>query len=88
MGIAPKTQRTFNNRVADVLGAQKLDTTRDGKDAQLWKGISWRRSMPEITAVPPAQTVLTGETGGNHNIFSVAEQEWDEIKATFGEALA
>ncbi len=87
-GVTPKTQRTFNNRIEHILGAQKLDTTREGKDAQLWKGIAWKKNMLEIPAVPPAQSQSTGETGGNRNVFSLAESEWDEIKAAFGEVKA
>jgi putative DNA primase/helicase len=86
-GITPETQRTFNNRVENVLGAKKLDTTRDKEDVQLWRGIVWRKNMlekPPVPPVPPGQGQLTDGTGANSNIFSLAEQEWDEIKAAFG----
>jgi|GEM_PF-3605865 len=85
-GITSETQRTFNNRVENVMGAKKLDTTRDKKDIQLWRGIVWRKNMSEKLPVPPAQPSLTDGTGANLNIFSQAEQEWDEIKAAFGDS--
>jgi phage/plasmid-associated DNA primase len=83
-GITPETQRTFNNRVENIMGAKKSDTTRGEKDAQLWRGIVWGKSILEKPPVPPAQAVLTGITGANPNIFSLAEQEWEEVKAAFG----
>jgi phage/plasmid-associated DNA primase len=92
-GITPDTQRTFNNRVEWIMGAKKLDTTREGKDVQLWKGLAYRKSIlekPPVPAVAPVDQASlaggTGETGAKSDILLSADQEWDEIRAAFGPA--
>jgi hypothetical protein len=91
-GITPDTQRTFNNRVEWIMGAKKLDTTREGKDVQLWKGLTYRRILGKPPVVPVStvdQSILsgaTGETGATSNLLLEAEEEWEEIKAAFGDS--